>query len=158
MLRTIAIVAALLVPTVARAEFVAKKSVEMRPTAAAKVVAKKVVAAKADAKAEASIVEVKREEPLTIDSMLGKINTAYMMGMQRCYMKGLRQDPTLGGKVTVVLTVGADGRVSGTANGIAAGVDRCLTSKLSHWRFSSPRDRNDNPTDATFKISLLLRQ
>jgi hypothetical protein len=153
MLRNIIVAAALVglsVPSLARAEFVARKSVEIRPTATVKV---------AVAKAETTVIETKvAEEPLTIDGMLGKINSAYMMGMQRCYMKGLRQDPTLGGKVTVVLTVNPDGRVSGSATGIAPAVDTCLTSKLATWRFASPRDHKDKPTQQSFKISLLLRQ
>ena len=128
------VLAALLVPNVAHAEFVSKKSSEVRVATAAKV------------------------EALTVDGMLHKINSVYMLGMQRCYVKGLAQDPSLSGKVSVVFTVNPWGRVTGTVTGVSAKVDACLSNQLATWRFPSPRGANDKPTQASFKISLLLRQ
>jgi hypothetical protein len=135
MLRCIVVVVAVLVPSLARAEFIAKKP-EVRPAATAKVV----------------------QEPLTVDGVLRKINTVYMLGMQRCYVKGLSQDPSLTGKVTVAFTVNAWGHVSGTATGVAPQVDACLTNQLGRWQFPAPRDNKAKPTEASFKISLVLRQ
>jgi len=134
MLRNIIIAALLLVPGLAHAEFNAKKatSSETRPAEKAAV--------------------------LTVDGMLAKINTTYMQGMQRCYVKGLAQHTSLAGQVTVVFTVNPWGRVSGMVTGITPKVDACLSSQLSTWRFPSPRDGKDKPTVATFKINLLLRQ
>jgi hypothetical protein len=136
MIRNIFIVAALLVPGIARAEFVSKKSSDVRaqPTKPASV------------------------DTLTVDGMLSKINNRYMTGLQRCYVKGLAQDPSLRGKVDVVFTINPWGRVSGAATGIAPKVDSCLSNQLSTWRFPAPRDASDKPTQASFKISLMLRQ
>ena len=134
MLRNIFLVALLLVPTIARAEFISKKAPDVR------------VAAKV------------ASEPLTVDGILYKIHRDYMLGMQRCYTKGLAQDPSLGGKVTVVFTVNPWGRVSGTVTGITPKVDTCLSTQVGTWRFPAPRDANDKPTQASFKINLLLRR
>jgi hypothetical protein len=135
MIKSIVIAALLLVPTLARAEFIiTKKSTETRPAAAAKA------------------------ETLTVDGMLNKINTTYMQGMQRCYVKGLAQDASLEGQVTVVFTINPWGHVSGTVTGIAPKVDACLTSQLASWKFPSPRDAKARRTAATFKLNLLLRQ
>ena len=95
-------------------------------------------------------------DSLTVDGMLGKINTTYMQGMQRCYVKGLAQDASLQGMVTVVFTVNPWGRVSGTVTGTAPTVATCLTNQLANWRFPSPRDAKDKPTVATFKLNLQL--
>jgi hypothetical protein len=93
---------------------------------------------------------------LDVDSMLGKINSTYMQGMQRCYVKGLAQDGSLQGKVSIVFTVNPWGRVSGTVTGIAPKVDNCINGQLASWRFATPRDAKDRPTTSTFKINLLL--
>ena len=130
MIKKLLTIAALLTPSVAHAEFIAKKPTEARPSAKAEV--------------------------LSVDGMLAKINSTYMQGMQRCYVKGLAQDNSLQGKVTIVFTVNPWGRVSGTVTGIAPKVDSCITNQLSTWRFPAPRTAKDQPTQATFKINLLL--
>jgi hypothetical protein len=126
MIRNIFIAAALLVPAVAHAEL--KTNQIAQPKA----------------------------ESLSVDSMLGKISSTYMQGMQRCYVKGLAQDSSLQGKVTIVFTVNPWGRVSGTVTGIAPKVDNCINGQLASWRFAAPRDGKDRPTTSTFKINLLL--
>ena len=136
MLRNILIVAALLVPALAHAEFIKKASSDVRTPSSAKVAA----------------------ETLSVEGMLAKINSTYMLGMQRCYVKGLSQDNSLAGTVTVVFTVNPWGRVTGMVTGIAPKVDACLSNQLTTWRFPSPRDAKDRPKAATFKINLLLRQ
>ena len=97
-------------------------------------------------------------QPLTIDGMLDKINNSYMQGLQRCYVKGLARNPSIGGKVTVIYTVNQWGHVSGTATGIAPTVDACLTSQIGGWRFPSPRDAKGALTEASFKIALMLNR
>jgi len=136
MLRNLLIVAALLVPALAHAEFIKKASSDVRTPSSAKVAA----------------------ETLSVEGMLAKINSTYMLGMQRCYVKGLSQDNSLAGTVTVVFTVNPWGRVTGMVTGIAPKVDACLSNQLTTWRFPSPRDAKDRPKAATFKINLLLRQ
>jgi hypothetical protein len=95
-------------------------------------------------------------DSLTVDGMLGKINSTYMQGMQRCYVKALAHDASLQGTVTLVFTVNPWGRVSGTVTGVAPKVGTCLTNQLASWRFPSPRDAKDRPTVATFKLNLQL--
>ena len=126
MIRNIFIALALLVPAIANAEIKTNKT--------------------ARAKADAT----------NVDAMLCKINSTYMQGMQRCYVKGLAQDGSLQGKVSIVFTVNPWGRVSGTVTGIAPKVDNCINSQLATWRFAQPRDNKDRPTQATYKINLLL--
>ncbi len=130
-MRSLIIIAALLSTHVAHAEIQTKTSRAAQPSA-------------------------RKVESLTVDAMLTKINTTYMQGMQRCYVKGLAQDNSLQGKVTIVFTVNPWGRVSGTVSGIAPKVDTCITGQLSTWRFPAPRTAKDQPTQATFKINLLL--
>ena len=126
MLRNLLVVAALLLPSVAHAD-----------TRRAQPIASKA-------------------ESLSVDGMLAKINTTYMQGMQRCYVKGLAQDNSLEGQATIVFTVNPWGRVSGTVSGIAPKVDACLTNQLSSWRFPAARDSKDRPTVATFKLNVQL--
>jgi hypothetical protein len=126
MIRNIFIAAALLVPALAHAEIKTNKAARTKAAA------------------------------LDVDSMLGKIHSTYMQGMQRCYVKGLAQDNSIEGKVSIVFTVNPWGRVSGTVTGIAPKVDNCINAQLSSWRFTAPRDAKDRPTVATFKINLLL--
>jgi hypothetical protein len=97
-------------------------------------------------------------QALTIEGMLDKINNVYMSGLQRCYVKALAKDPSLAGKVTVVFTINPWGRVNGSVAGIAPVVDNCLTAQVGTWRFPSPRDSRGVPTEASFKINLLLHR
>ena len=97
------------------------------------------IPATASAELKTTKVAHAKAAPLDVDSMLGKINTTYMQGMQRCYVKGLAQDGSLEGKVTIVFTVNPWGRVSGTVTGIAPRVDTCINGQLASWRFPSPR-------------------
>jgi hypothetical protein len=108
------------------------------------------------AKRAAEPMRVAKADALTVDGMLGKIHRTYMQGMQRCYVKGLAQDGSLEGTVSIVFTVNPRGRVSGTVSGITPKVDSCITNQLTSWRFPTPRDAKDKPTQATFKINLLL--
>jgi hypothetical protein len=118
-------------PAVAHAEFMAKPKSDVRPPSV------KIAAT-----------------PLTVDHLLEKIQVKYMPRMRRCYERGLAQDPTLAGKVTVMFTVDAYGRVRGAATGVTSKVDACLTSALGSWRFPTPIARKP----ATFRLSLSLQQ
>lgn len=118
-------------PTAAHAEFLAKARSDVRPPA-----------------------PKLSSEPLTVDGMLAKIQSSYMARLRRCYSKGLVTDPTLAGKVMVMFTVNAYGRVRGAATGIAPKVDACLTSAVGSWRFPTKTARKE----ATFRLSLSLTQ
>ena len=127
------IIAALLsaLPALAHAEFMAKPKSDVR-----------------------ALAPRLASEPLTVDSMLAKIQSSYMSRLRRCYNRGLASDPSLSGKVTVMFTVNPYGRVRGAATGIAPKVDACLTSALSSWRFPTAAPRKE----ATFRLSLSLTQ
>ena len=129
MLRTL-LLASLLVPTVAHAEFMAKPKSDIRPQAQRLVT-----------------------EPLTVDYILDKINRTYMPRMRRCYDKALAQDPTLAGKVTLTFTVNSYGSVDGTAAGIAPRIDACLTAAVGTWRFRTATARKP----ATFRLAIQLQ-
>lgn len=95
---------------------------------------------------------------LTVAMVLDKINTVYMPGLQRCYKKGLVGDAKLGGKIAMAFTVGDRGLVEeGTARGVSSEVDACVGSFMQSWRFAVPRDKDGDPTDASFKLTLALQ-
>lgn len=106
----------------------------------------------AKAQVEATIVAMKAA--LTIDSMLDKINGAYMRGLRRCYNKGLATDPTLKGKITLTFTIGSYGHVNGEASGISDKVDGCVADQIRRWSFGKPSDKREQ----TYRISLVLAQ
>jgi hypothetical protein len=97
------------------------------------------------------------DSSLTPDIVLAKIQSAYMAGLKRCYKEYLKKDASARGKVTLELTVNETGRtVSGKANGFAGEVDSCITSQMASWRFPVPKDKDGEPTEASFRIALQL--
>ncbi len=95
---------------------------------------------------------------LSIDDVIAKINGPYMAGLQRCYKAGLLHHGDLGGKVSVSFTVDEHGRVSdASATGVANDVDDCVKDQMLRWHFSPPKDKDGDPTDAEFKLGLVLR-
>jgi hypothetical protein len=95
------------------------------------------------------------ESTLTPDLVLRKIQTAYMAGLKRCYKNYLLRDPAARGKIVLDITVDATGRtVNSRANGFARDVDDCITGNMSSWRFPIPKDRDGEPTEASFAITL----
>jgi len=96
---------------------------------------------------------------LSPESVLDKIQTAYLPGLQRCYHLGQNEDATLEGKVRIELTVDEHGRVTDpVASGLTDKVDSCIQHFMSSWHFGIPRDKGGEPTDATFKIALVLKK
>jgi hypothetical protein len=83
---------------------------------------------------------------------MAKITTVYIAGLQRCYRKSLVTEPALSGKVTLVFTVDAKGRVLSDLEGLTPSFDRCLTSMINSWRFP----HESEPAEATFKLSIVL--
>jgi outer membrane biosynthesis protein TonB len=97
------------------------------------------------------------ESSLTADAVLAKIMQAYMSGLKRCHKDLLRTDPTARGKVTLKFTVGASGRVTKAAvNGFNDSLDSCIQGRVNTWRFAEPKDKDGDPTDADFQITLQL--
>ena len=97
------------------------------------------------------------ESSLTPDSVLAKIQAAYMAGLKRCYKEYLKKDASARGKVTLNLTVNETVRtVKGAAHGFAGEVDECITGQMASWRFPVPKDKDGEATDAAFAITLQL--
>ncbi len=91
---------------------------------------------------------------LTVDTMVNKINTAYITGLRRCYNKGLAIDSSLKGKVTLTFSISSYGNVAGEATGISPQVNACVAGLIKTWKFGRPTDRRE----ANFRISLVLAQ
>ena len=80
-----------------------------------------------------------------------------MAGLKRCYKNYLNKDASARGKVTLSLTVNGTGRtVNGHAKGFASEVDDCITAQMGGWRFPAPKDKDGEPTEASFAITLQL--
>jgi uncharacterized protein YndB with AHSA1/START domain len=97
------------------------------------------------------------ESTLTPDIVMSKIQSAYMAGLKRCYREYLKKDASARGKVTLSLTINETGRtVKGAAKGFAGEVDDCISNLMTGWRFPIPKDKEGDPTEASFAITLQL--
>jgi hypothetical protein len=96
---------------------------------------------------------------LTPQSVLDKIGTAYLTGLQRCYRLGQNEDATLEGKIKLEFSVDEHGRVADPqAEGLTPKVDSCVQHFMSSWHFGIPKDKDGAATDASFKIALVLKK
>jgi hypothetical protein len=149
----VAALLALLFPTTANAEFLARRSGDTRAVILAAPTFKP-----EHAPSRVSFRETVTQAPvargLEVDDVLAKINGAYMAGLQRCYRKTLAVDPTVSGKVDLHFVVDANGRVASALNG--PGFERCLSNLMAGWRFGVALDDLGHPTAASFRISLVL--
>lgn len=94
---------------------------------------------------------------LTAAMLLAKIQRDYMIGLKRCFQKGLATDPSLRGKIALTLTVDERGRVSSAeARGLTPEVDSCIATGMTSWRFPAPKDKTGAPTDADFALALVM--
>ncbi len=97
------------------------------------------------------------ESTLTPDIVLSKIQSAYMAGLKRCYKTYLAKDASARGKVTLSLTINETGRTTSSgAKGFAGEVDSCIEGLMGSWRFPIPKDKDGEPTEASFAITLQL--
>jgi outer membrane biosynthesis protein TonB len=95
---------------------------------------------------------------LTVDMVLDKINNTYITGLQRCYRLDLVHDASLTGKIALAFTVDEKGATTEIdASGTTSTLDACVNKAMTSWRFPIPRDNTGSPTDAPFKLSLVLR-
>lgn len=78
-----------------------------------------------------------------------------MPGLQACYEKALRSNPTLKGKITYTITINPQGRVTeveveeDTVND--ASVKSCTIAKIKDWRFFS--EGAEDSSEVTFGVS-----
>jgi len=97
------------------------------------------------------------QSTLTADLVVTKIQGAYMTGMKRCYREYLKKDATARGNVEFDFTVNQMGRMlNAKASGFASELDECLTGLMGTWRFPIPKDKDGDPTDTSFRITLQL--
>jgi len=137
------VVALVLLPTIAHAEFATPRDIgDVRPVATKRTKIERVPA-------RVSMVAAPR---LTVDEVLTRINTVYMNGLQRCYRKSLLQDPSMSGKVMLAFRVDAEGRVQSQL-GMTSKFDECLTKMMGGWKFSAP----SSEASSSFRISLVLQ-
>ena len=95
---------------------------------------------------------------LTVAMVLDKIRGPYMAGLQRCYKAGLLDDSTLSGKIRMSFTVSETGKLDeASASGVSPQVDSCIQTFMGTWRFAIPRDKDGDPTEQPFKLSLALQ-
>jgi hypothetical protein len=98
------------------------------------------------------------ESTLTPDIVLSKIQSAYMAGLKRCYKEYLKKEASARGKVQLSLTINETGRtVKGKASQFPADeVNSCISNLMGSWRFPIPKDKDGEPTEASFAITLQL--
>jgi biopolymer transport protein ExbD len=97
------------------------------------------------------------DSSLTSDTVLRKIQSLYQQGLKRCFQDALTRNPKLGGNVALSFTVDRQGKVvKPSAKGFDDDIDACMTSKMSTWRFPIPKDKDGEPTEATFTTKLVL--
>jgi hypothetical protein len=147
------IAAILLVSTVAHAEYLAPRHNELRQQAMQKNAKSERALSRSAIRQPAEVVPAARG--LGIDDVLAKVNGVYMAGLQRCYRKTLAVDPSVSGRVDLQFKVAADGRVSSNLHG--DGIEPCLNTLMSSWRFGVALDDGGMPVDASFKIALVLQ-
>ena len=108
-----------------------------------------------------SIGPVKPDDSTTLTPavVLDRINTVYMAGLQRCYrVHGLNFDSKLSGRVAISFTVDERGQIiDPDASGVSSGVDGCIQKQMGGWRFPIPKDKDGDPTEASFAVSLALQ-
>jgi hypothetical protein len=97
------------------------------------------------------------DSSLSPNTVFGKIMTAYMAGLKRCYKQYLNKSATARGAVLLSFTVSETGRlVNSNAKGFAAEIDICITAQMTTWRFPVPRNKDNEPTNADFQLTLQL--
>jgi hypothetical protein len=92
---------------------------------------------------------------ISMSDVLVKVTGVYMAGLQRCYRKSLALDPSVSGKIDLEFKVAADGHVSSNLHG--DGIERCLNTLMSTWRFGVALDDGGMPADKSFKLALVLQ-
>ncbi|HEV7555871.1 MAG TPA: AgmX/PglI C-terminal domain-containing protein, partial [Kofleriaceae bacterium] len=93
----------------------------------------------------------------SVETVVGRINSVYMTGLQRCYQHVLAGGASSSGKVAISFTVNETGRVvEANAHGMGD-IDACIHSQMLSWRFPAPKDAQGESTDAYFGVTLVLR-
>jgi hypothetical protein len=92
-----------------------------------------------------------------VDSIIRKISTTYVGGLQRCYKLSLRDDATLSGKIILNFTVTDRGKLTdGDAAGVDAKLEKCVEGLMNGWSFTPVVDKDGDPTDVDIRLPLVL--
>lgn len=153
----VVVVSSVLVPsTEARAEYSPpREALQIRPVASRVKAPTRAMVAKSEEIAPRIVNNAPvREEDMVLSAemVMGKINRVYIAGLQRCYRTALTDDPSVSGKVNIVLQIGEEGHVLSDITVANAKLDSCLRRVVGGWRFPHASE----PAEASFKISLVL--
>ncbi len=90
-------------------------------------------------------LKITDEQGLSREQILKVIN-ANVGKIQACYERGLRDDPSIAGRVQVAWTIASSGDVTGTRVQTstlgAPSVERCILEKIEQWRFPAAKGRS----------------
>lgn len=90
-------------------------------------------------------LKLQEEQGLSREQILKVIN-ANVGKIQGCYERGLRDDPSIAGRVQVAWTIAAGGDVTGTRIQTstlgAPSVERCILDKIEQWQFPASKGRS----------------
>jgi hypothetical protein len=95
--------------------------------------------------------------------VLGKIQSAYMAGLKRCYKATLKDDPSARGKAALSFEVNEKGRVTGPNAKIQPtnipSLASCIEGLMSGWTFPPPKEKGEDGegTTASFAVTLALQ-
>lgn len=77
-------------------------------------------------------------------SVIARVMRSHQRQLKSCFEAGLQKNPKLNGKVSVVFTVDANGRVQvNEIEGDLAALSPCLKAEFATWRFPAPTDGHD---------------
>lgn len=97
------------------------------------------------------------EPPL--DAIIGKIKSAYMPGLVRCYKRAMVDTGPMSGKVVLTFEVNERGTVASgaSATGVDDGLEQCVEGLMASWRFTPVLDEDGDATEVDVKLTLQLR-
>ena len=155
-MKSLLVIAALLTPSLANAEMLATRRAEVRPQSAQKTT-KTSERTLTRTSLRPPVAQAVTARGLGVEDVLEKLNGVYMSGLQRCYRKSLAMNPALSGKLDLQFTVDSTGRVASDAqNEGDTGIAACVEGLMSRWRFGVALNDRAEPTEASFRISLVL--
>ena len=92
-----------------------------------------------------------------MNSIVRKISTTYMSGLQRCYKKSLGGVPTMAGKINLTFTVTERGvTTDGRATGVDPTLEACVEGLMAKWSFTPVVDEDGDETEVDVKLGLQL--
>ena len=92
-----------------------------------------------------------------VESIIRKISTTYVGGLQRCYKKSLVGDAKLAGKIILTFSVTDRGALTdGGAAGVDDALEQCVEGLMKTWSFTPVVDADGDATDVDLRLPLQL--